>query len=97
LIVLPMVRPLAAASSCYFFPGTAPASLVVQNPVIGVVNEQTQPLVGQGWVMLQVPLQAKPLGSLRSCRAESVPAPRTAVTIIANRKIWVFFIGLSFS
>jgi len=37
--------------------GTAPASFFVQNPVSGVVNEQTHALVEQGWVMLQVPLQ----------------------------------------
>lgn len=43
-----------------------------------------QPLE-QGCVLLQLPLQAaKPLVSVRNWRAETVPAQRTAVTIVAN-------------
>jgi hypothetical protein len=58
---------------------------VVQNAVVGVVKEQKQ-LLGQGWMALQVPLQAKPLGSLRNCRAETVPALKTAMTMAPNKK-----------
>ena len=63
----------------------------MQNAAVGVVKEQKQ-LLGQGWVVLQVPLQAKPLGSLRSCRAETVPAQRTAMIIAANEKFWMVFL-----
>lgn len=41
--------------------------------------------VAQGCVLLQLPLQAaKPLASIRSWRAETVPTHKTAVTIDAN-------------
>jgi hypothetical protein len=63
----------------------------VQNAVVGVVKEQKQ-LLGQGWMALQVPLQAKPLGSLRNCRAETVPALKTAMTMVPNKKFCVVFL-----
>jgi hypothetical protein len=62
----------------------------VQNAVVGVVKEQKQ-LLGQGWLALQVPLQAKPLGSLRSCRAETVPAQRTPMTSAVKNIDLIFF------
>jgi hypothetical protein len=68
-----------------------PASFVVQNPVVGVVKEQTQLAVGQGRVALQVPLQVDPWTPLRSCRAETVPTQRTAMASAARN---VFLIVL---
>jgi hypothetical protein len=65
----------------------------VQNAVVGVVKEQKQ-LLGQGRVALQVPLQAKPLGSLRNCRAESVPAQRTAETIAVKSMVFILLLML---
>jgi len=56
-----------------------------QKPVVDSRGKaQIQP-VAQGCVLLQLPLQAaKPLVSPRNCRAESVPAQSTAVTIAAS-------------
>ena len=65
----------------------------MQNAVVGVVKEQKQ-LLGQGRVALQVPLQAKPLGSLRNCRAESVPAQRTAETIAVKSMVFILLLML---
>jgi hypothetical protein len=68
--------------------------LVVQNPVSGVVNEQTHLLVAliHGWVMLQVPLQVSDArASVRNCRAETVPAHRTAVIKIASDAFFMAF------
>jgi hypothetical protein len=83
---------------CYFPEGVSPAGRVVQNAVVGVVKEQKQPL-GQGWMALHVPLQAKPLGSLRNCRAETVPAQSTAMAMAASEKFCMVFlmIGLTFN
>lgn len=61
----------------------------MQNAVNGVVKEQKQPAV-QGWVELQLPPQvAEPFASLRNCRAETVPAQRTAVTIVENNTVFI--------
>jgi hypothetical protein len=69
---------------CFF----TPARCVVQNAVVGVVKEQTQPAVAQGRVALQVPPQVGTVAAtLRNCRAETVPAQRTA-TEIAVRNIF---------
>ena len=65
----------------------------MQNSVVGVVKEQKQ-LLGQGRVALQVPLQAKPLGSFRNCRAESVPAQRTAETIAVKSMVFILLLML---
>ena len=48
---------------------------------------------------LHVPLQAKPLGSLRNCRAETVPAQSTAMAMAASEKFCIVFlmIGLTFN
>jgi hypothetical protein len=48
---------------------------------------------------LHVPLQAKPLGSLRNCRAETVPAQSTAMAMAASEKFCMVFlmIGLTFN
>jgi hypothetical protein len=81
-------------AACYFPAGAAPASLVVQNPVSGVVNEQTHLVVAlmQGWVMLQVPLHVSDvLASARNWRAETVPAQRTAVIKTASNAFFVVF------
>jgi len=83
----------------YFFGPTTPASFVVQNPVCGVVKEQTHLLLAlmQGWVWLHVPLQVLDcLALLHNCRAEIVPAHRTAITITAGilDPIFLLMIGL---
>ena len=64
----------------------------MQNPgVNGVVKEQKQPL-RQGWLALQRPLQVvDPWTPLRNCFAESVAAPRTARTMVANKRVWMLF------
>jgi hypothetical protein len=84
---------MRAFAGCYFPGGTTPTSFVVQNPVIGVVKEQTQlELVErQGRVALQVPPQVDPWTPLRSCRAETVPTHRTATAMAANDRFWIFF------
>lgn len=77
---------------CYFFAGTAPASFVVQNAVNGVVKEQTQPLA-QACVRLQVPPQVvAAFAPLRNWWAETVPAQRAAVVMIANKRVWIVFL-----
>jgi hypothetical protein len=59
--------------------------------VSGVVKEQTQLEVGQGWVKLQVPLQVLDcLASLHNCRAEIVPAHSTAITTTAGNLDLIF-------
>jgi hypothetical protein len=90
----PVSRLIAKPPGRYFFGDATPASFVVQNPVVGVVKEQTHPAVAHGWVKLQVPPQVmvvNPFTPLRSCRAETVPAQRTAVMIAASN---VFLIAL---
>jgi hypothetical protein len=59
--------------------------------VNGVVNEQKQPLA-QGRVALQVPPHVVPLWVWsRNCRAETVPAQRTAVTMAASNVVLMVF------
>jgi hypothetical protein len=54
-----------------------------------------QPLE-QGCVLLQLPLQAaKPLTSLRNCRAETVPAQRTAATMAASNVVLMVFLFIN--
>lgn len=78
---------------CYFPEGVSPANLVVQNPVRGVVKEQTHlELVEiQGRVALHVPPQVDPWTPVRNCRAETVPTHRTATAMTANDRFWIFF------
>jgi hypothetical protein len=59
--------------------------------VSGVVKEHLHALVGQGWVKLQVPLQVVVWKFRDNCRAESVPALRTRVTMTAKKRVWIFF------
>jgi hypothetical protein len=86
---------MRAVACCYFPAGAAPASLVVQNAVNGVVKEQTQLEVGQGCVALQLPPQVDPWTPARNCRAETVPAQRTAIAMTANNRFWTFFMAKS--
>lgn len=83
----------APGSARRYFPGaTTPAGRVVQNAVNGVVNEQKQPLA-QACVALHVPPHVVAAGaSFRNCRAETVPAQRTAVSIAANNVVLMVFI-----
>jgi hypothetical protein len=77
----------------YLLGDTTPASFVVQNAVNGVVKEQTQPAVAQGWVRLQVPPQVvELLAPLRNCRAETVPAQRTTATIVDSNVVFISFL-----
>jgi hypothetical protein len=87
------VRLMRAFACCYFPEGATPASFVVQNAVVGVVKEQTHlELVEiQGRVALQVPPQVDPWTPFRNCRAETVPAHRTATAMTANDRFWIFF------
>jgi hypothetical protein len=82
-------------SPCYYFPeGTTPARRFVQNPgVKGVVKEQTQPLA-QSAVALHLPPQVTPFASLRNWRAETVPAHRTAATMVANSVFLPIFLNI---
>jgi hypothetical protein len=59
--------------------------------VNGVVKEQTQG-VAQGRVALQVPPQVNALDSLRNCRAETVPAQRTAATNAEKNMVLVLLV-----
>ena len=53
---------------------------------------QAQLGVLQGTLMLQLPPQApSALASVRNCRAENVPAHRTATAMTASNRFWIFF------
>lgn len=77
----------------YFLGDTTPAGRVVQKAVNGVVKEQKQPLA-QGWVALQLPPHVVATWAWpRNCRAETVPAQSTAVSMAENNVVlMVFFI-----
>jgi hypothetical protein len=87
------VIPPAGLTCCYFPEGATPPGRTVQNAVNGVVKEQKQPAV-QGWVELQLPPQAKPFGSFRNWRAETVPAQTTAMTMVANKVDLTIFLPM---
>jgi hypothetical protein len=79
-------------SPSYFAGGWIPVGWVEQNPVVDSSGKaQMQPVL-QGLFAPQLPPQAKLLASLRNCRAESVPAQRTAVTIAASNVALIAFI-----
>jgi hypothetical protein len=61
---------------------------------VSIRTTQMQPVL-QGLVALQPPPQlANPLVSVRSCRAETVPAHRTAVTITARNVFFIVFLPM---
>ena len=75
-----------------YFVGCAPVGCVEQNPVVDSSGKaQMQPLL-HGWPAPQLPPQAKPWGSLRNCRAESVPAPRAIASIAASNRFLMTFL-----
>jgi len=77
---------------CYFPEDTTPAGRVVQKAVNGVVKEQKQP-VAQAWVALQLPPHVVAFwAGFRNCRAETVPAQRTAVSMAASNVVLIFFV-----
>jgi hypothetical protein len=79
--------------SNYFAGGCTPVGCVEQKPVVDSSGKaQMQPVL-HGWVESQPPPQAKPLASLRNCRAESVPAQSTAAIIAASN---IFLIAFRF-
>jgi len=63
---------------------------VEQKPVVDSSGKaQMQPLL-QGLFAPQLPPQvAEAFASLRNCRAETVPAQRTAVTIVENNTVFI--------
>ena len=85
LALLQVIRAAARPCARRYFLGATPAGRVVQNAVNVVVNEQKQPLA-QGLVNAAYYRRMWwPPGSLfRNCRAETVPAQRTAVTMAAS-------------
>ena len=47
----------------------------------------------QWTVVLHVPLQTgNKLAGVRSCRAETVPAQKTAIMMAANERFWMVFL-----
>jgi len=76
---------------CYFFGGlTGPGSLT-HPPVVPVRISQMQPPL-QCTVVLHAPLQTESkLADVRSCRAETVPAQRTAVAMAASNVFLIVF------
>lgn len=80
--------------SCYFPGGTTPARRVVQNPVRGVLKEQTQPATAQGWLRLHLPPQVTPLASLRSWWTETAPAHRAEAMMVANNVVLAIFLNI---
>jgi hypothetical protein len=65
---------------------------VVQKAVNGVVKEQKHP-VAQTWVALQLPPHVVAFwAGFRNCRAETVPAQRTAVSMKASSVVLMVFV-----
>jgi len=74
----------------YFFGGLSGPGSLTHPPVVPNIWQMQGPL--HGLVALHVPLQTgSRLADVCNCRAETVPAQRTAVTIAANN---VFLIVL---
>jgi hypothetical protein len=68
----------------YFLGGLSGPGSLTHPPVVPVRISQMQPPL-QGMVALHVPLHTgSKLAGVRSCRAETVPALRTAATIAAS-------------
>jgi hypothetical protein len=67
-----------------------------QKPVVDSRGKAQMQPVAQGCVLLQLPLQAaKPVASV-NWRAETVPAQRTAVTIVAsNVDLMILFLMIA--
>jgi hypothetical protein len=77
-------------SPSYLAGAWTPVGCVEQKPVVDSSGKaQMQPVLHGGWPTPQLPPQVKPLDSLRNCRAESVPTPRTAVIIAASKKFLI--------
>ena len=73
----------------YFPAGCAPVGCDMQEPVVDSSGKaHTQPLA-QGFVLLQVPRQAKAVAPVRNWRAETVPAQAAAATIVVNNAILI--------
>jgi hypothetical protein len=83
---------MAISCSGYFFGGlTGPGSLTHAPEVPVNIWQMQGPL--QGLVALHVPVQVgSRLGFFCNCRAETVPAQRTAMIIAANEKFWMVFL-----
>jgi hypothetical protein len=83
---------LPCYKSSYFPSGWTPVGCDEQNPVVASsAKAQMQP-VEQGCTLLQLPLQAaKPRLSVRNWRADTVPAQRTAVTMVVSNIVLILF------
>ena len=78
--------------SSYFFGGlTGPGSLTHAPEVPVNIWQMQGPL--QGLVALHVPVQVgSRLGFFCNCRAETVPAQKTAIMMAANERFWMVFL-----
>jgi hypothetical protein len=81
----------------YFAGDWTPVGCDEQNPVVDSSGKAQMQPVEQGCTLLQLPLQAaKPLLSVLSWRADTVPAHRTAVTIAArNVDLTIFLLMIA--
>lgn len=81
----------------YFAGDWTPVGCDEQNPVVASSGKAQMQPVEQGCTLLQLPLQAaKPLVSVLSWRADTVPAHRTAVMIAArNVDLTIFFLMIA--
>ena len=92
LVFLPMIALLKAKEQrmprhplpSYFFGGLSGPGSLTHPPVVPIRISQRQPPV-QGFIALHVPRQTgSRLACFCNCRAETVPAQRTAVAITAR-------------
>jgi hypothetical protein len=81
----------------YLAGALSPVGCDEQNPVVDSSGKAQMQPVKQGLTLLQLPLQAaKPLLSVLSWRADTVPAHRTAVTIAArNVDLTIFLLMIA--
>jgi hypothetical protein len=93
IIFLPMIAPgqwqrwttVGSFAPSYFVEGLRPGGSLTQPPVVAPSGIQQKQGPLQATVALQVPRQKViAVGWLRSTRAETVPAKRTAVTMVAS-------------
>jgi hypothetical protein len=89
--------PDAAPLRRNYFADWTPVGCDEQNPVVDSSGKAQMQPVEQGCTLLQLPLQAaKPLLSVLSWRADTVPAHRTAVTIAArNVDLTIFLLMIA--
>jgi hypothetical protein len=78
---------------CYFAGAWNPVGCDKQDPVVDSRGKAQTQVPEQGLTTLQEPWQAATAFTpVRNCRAESVPAQRAAVTIVARNTVLIVFI-----